>query len=121
MRPIAALTPLAAPLLGVPAAVYGALPTWALLTLLGVTAALTATQVVVTQIIRLRASARKPGQPARPGNRGPIPASATTRKTSRDSGETAVTYSRLTNSRSCQFHAPRGMNLGGQNVSARCA
>jgi hypothetical protein len=58
MRPTAALTPLAAPMLGIPAALYGALPTWALLALLGLTAALTTTQVVVTQIIRLRASAR---------------------------------------------------------------
>jgi hypothetical protein len=44
----AALAPLATPLLGVPAALYGALPTWALLTLLAVTTALAAAQVVVT-------------------------------------------------------------------------
>jgi hypothetical protein len=49
--------PFAAPLLGVPAALC-VLPTWALLALLGVTATLIAAQVVVTQIIRLRASAR---------------------------------------------------------------
>ena len=54
----AALAPLATPLLGVPAALYGALPTWALLTLLAVTTALAAAQFVVTQIIRLRASNR---------------------------------------------------------------
>ena len=42
----------------VPAALYGALPNWALLTLLAVTTALAAAQVVVTQIIRLRASNR---------------------------------------------------------------
>jgi hypothetical protein len=58
MRPTAAFAPLAAPLLGVPAALYSALPGWALLALLGVTAALAAAHVVVTQIIRLRANAR---------------------------------------------------------------
>jgi hypothetical protein len=58
MRPTAALAPLATPLLGVPAALSGALPPWALLALLGFTAALTTGHVVVTEIIRLRASAR---------------------------------------------------------------
>jgi hypothetical protein len=58
MRPTAALATLATPLLGVPAALCGVLPTWALLTLLGVTATHTTAHVVVTQIIRLRASAR---------------------------------------------------------------
>ena len=58
MRPTAALAPLAAPLLGIPAALYGAIPTWALLALLGLAAAHTTTHVVVTQIIRLRANTR---------------------------------------------------------------
>ena len=57
MRPTAALAPLA-PLLGVPAVLYTSLPSWCLASLLGTTAALSAVQVVVTQIIRLRASAR---------------------------------------------------------------
>ncbi len=58
MRPTVALAPLAVPLLGVPGALNGALPAWALLGLLGITATLTTAHVVVTQIIRLRASAR---------------------------------------------------------------
>ena len=58
MRLTAALTPLAAPVLGIPVALADALPTWALLTLLGVSALLAAAQVTVTQVIRLRASAR---------------------------------------------------------------
>ena len=41
-----------------PAVLCGALPTWYLAVLVGVSVLLTATQVIVTQIIRLRASAR---------------------------------------------------------------
>ena len=60
MRPtiatiLIAFTPAA---LGVPAGVLHLLPAWALLGLIGVGVLLTATQVAVTQIIRLRASAR---------------------------------------------------------------
>ena len=59
MRPTAsALAHLAAPVLGIPAAVAGALPTWPLIALLTISALLAATQTVVTQIIRLRASNR---------------------------------------------------------------
>ena len=58
MRPTTALTPLAPLLTGVPAAVAGALPTWALITLLAVSALLAVLRVVTTQVIRLRASNR---------------------------------------------------------------
>jgi hypothetical protein len=58
MRWTAALAPLAPLLPGVPAAVAGALPPWALLTLLGVSALLCVVQVMTTQIIRIRASNR---------------------------------------------------------------
>jgi hypothetical protein len=58
MRPATALAPLAPLLAGVPAAVAGALPTWALTSLLGVAALLAVAQVATTQIIRLRASNR---------------------------------------------------------------
>jgi hypothetical protein len=58
MRPTTALAPLAPLLTGVPAAVAGALPVWALIALLGVSALLAVAQVVTTQIIRLRASNR---------------------------------------------------------------
>jgi hypothetical protein len=54
----ASIAHIASPLLGVPAVLYGALPTWALVVLLGVTTTLTAAQVAVTQVIRLRASNR---------------------------------------------------------------
>jgi hypothetical protein len=56
MRPTTALAPLAPLLTGAPAAVAGALPTWALTTLLAVSALLVVLQVLTTQIIRLRAS-----------------------------------------------------------------
>jgi hypothetical protein len=52
---LTALTPLA---VGVPAVLSGALATWCLAVLVGVSVLLTATQVIGTQIIRLRASAR---------------------------------------------------------------
>ncbi|MFZ0118877.1 MAG: hypothetical protein WAN20_20925 [Pseudonocardiaceae bacterium] len=55
---LTALAPLAPPILGVPAVLYGALPSWCLAVLVGVSVLLTATQVIVTQIIRLRVSAR---------------------------------------------------------------
>ncbi|MBV9920308.1 MAG: hypothetical protein JOY78_05555 [Pseudonocardia sp.] len=58
MRPTTALAPLAPLLTGVPAAVAGALPPWALSVLLAGSALLTAAQVATTQIIRLRASNR---------------------------------------------------------------
>jgi hypothetical protein len=58
MRSTDALAPLAPLLPAVPAVVYDNLPAWALLALLGVAAALTAVQVVVTQVIRVRASGR---------------------------------------------------------------
>jgi hypothetical protein len=58
MRPTAVLAPIGPPVLGVPAVLYGALPTWCLFALLGVSLLLMATHVVVTQIVRLRASAR---------------------------------------------------------------
>lgn len=56
MRSSATLAPLAAPVLGIPAAAPGVLPAWALLALLAAAALLTAVQFAVTQIIRLRAS-----------------------------------------------------------------
>jgi hypothetical protein len=55
---LTALAPIAAPGLGVPAVLYGGLPSWCLLALVGVSVLLTATQVIVTQIIRLRASGK---------------------------------------------------------------
>jgi hypothetical protein len=58
MRPTTALAPLAAPVLGIPAALAGILPSWAQLALLTISALLAAAQVVTTQIIRLRASNR---------------------------------------------------------------
>lgn len=53
---LTALAPIAPPALGVPAVLYGALPGWCLVVLTGVSVLLTAAQVVVTQVIRLRAS-----------------------------------------------------------------
>jgi hypothetical protein len=49
-----------APVLGVPAVlcVYGGLPGWYLFALVGVAVLLTAAEVIVTQIIRLRASSK---------------------------------------------------------------
>jgi hypothetical protein len=55
---LTALAPLAPHARGVPAVLSGALPTWYLAVLVGISVLLTATQVIVTQIIRLRASAR---------------------------------------------------------------
>jgi hypothetical protein len=52
------LTPHAVPLIGVCTVLSSALPTWALLALLGISATLASGHVVATQIIRLRASAR---------------------------------------------------------------
>jgi hypothetical protein len=57
MRPTA-LAPLAPAALGLPAAVLDILPAWAQLALTGISVLLAATQVIVAQIIRLRASAR---------------------------------------------------------------
>ena len=53
-----ALAPLTPPVLAVPATLLGILPLWFLITILAVSAALTAIQVIVTQIIRLRASTK---------------------------------------------------------------
>jgi hypothetical protein len=58
MRPTTALAPLAPLLTGVPAAVAGALPIWALTALLAVSALLAVLRVITTQVIRLRASNR---------------------------------------------------------------
>lgn len=41
-----------------PATLLGILPSWFLITILAVSAALTAVQVIVTQVIRLRASSQ---------------------------------------------------------------
>jgi len=55
---LTALTPVAPPVLGLAAVLYEGLPSWCFLALIGVSVVLTATQVVVTQIIRLRASGK---------------------------------------------------------------
>jgi hypothetical protein len=55
---LTALAPIAPPAFGVPAALLGVLPAWCLPALVGVSVLLTATHVVVTQIIRLRASGK---------------------------------------------------------------
>jgi hypothetical protein len=52
------MRPTPSPLRGMPAAILELLPPWALLLLAGVSILLAGTQVIVTQIIRLRASAR---------------------------------------------------------------
>ena len=52
------LAPLIAPALAASAAPYSDLPAWYLLSLAGVSVALTTARVAVTQIIRLRVSAR---------------------------------------------------------------
>ena len=57
---LTALAPLAPPILGVPAVLYGALPSWCLAVLVGVSVLLTATQVIVTQIIRLASAPQSP-------------------------------------------------------------
>lgn len=54
------LTAALAPLLVTSAIAGGTIPSWALLTVISVNAALTALQVVVTQLIRLRPSSRIP-------------------------------------------------------------
>lgn len=53
-----AVAPLTPPVLAVPTTLLGILPLWFLITILAVSVALTATQVIVTQIIRLRASTK---------------------------------------------------------------
>jgi hypothetical protein len=53
-----ALAPLTPPVLAVPAALLGILPLWFLITILAVSVALTAAHVIVTQVIRLRASTK---------------------------------------------------------------
>jgi hypothetical protein len=53
-----ALTSIAPPALGVPAVLYGGMPAWCLHVLVGLSVLITVSQVVVTQVIRLRASAR---------------------------------------------------------------
>jgi hypothetical protein len=60
MRPPAAtaLTAFVPAAMCVPAGVLHLLPLWAVLTLIGVGVLLSSAQVIVTQIIRLRASAR---------------------------------------------------------------
>ena len=52
------LTPIATSAVEVPAALFGFLPSWCLIVLVGVSVTLTAIPVVVTQIIRLRASGK---------------------------------------------------------------
>jgi hypothetical protein len=52
------LAPLAASLVGIPAALHGGLPGWSLSLLVGVVVLLVATEALVTQVIRLRASKR---------------------------------------------------------------
>jgi hypothetical protein len=52
------LTPIAAAALGVPATLLGFLPSWCLIVLVGASVTLTAIPVVVSQIIRLRASGK---------------------------------------------------------------
>lgn len=58
MRLTTTLAPIASPVLGVPAVLYADVPGWCLLVLIGVSVLLTVAQVVVTQLIRLRASAQ---------------------------------------------------------------
>ena len=55
---LTALAPIAQLALGVPAVLYGSLPAWCLLVLVVVSVLLTLTHVIVTEIIRLRASER---------------------------------------------------------------
>lgn len=52
------LTPIAASAVGVPATLLGFLPSWCLIVLIGASVTLTAIPVVITQIIRLRASGK---------------------------------------------------------------
>jgi hypothetical protein len=53
-----ALAPLTPPVLAVPATLLGILRLWFLIAILAVSVALTATQVIVTQVIRLRVSTK---------------------------------------------------------------
>ena len=61
------LTPIATSVVGVPATLFGFLPSWCLIVLVGVSVTLTAIPVVVTQIILTVAqiAAESRGQPAR--------------------------------------------------------
>jgi hypothetical protein len=52
------LAPIAPPVLGVPAVLYGGLPGWSLVAVVAASVVLTALPIIVTQVIRLRASSR---------------------------------------------------------------
>jgi hypothetical protein len=55
---LTALASIASPVLGIPAVLYGGLPGWCLTVLVASSTLLAAVQVIITQVIRLRASAK---------------------------------------------------------------